>query len=111
MPSHDAAVWQQRVALNLSLFQALALHAHLLLALRHPGAAEPGLTRETVEETVAVLSRLLLHHGALTAAEVRDCFTVEAGAHGMTWEAFDVACARLEARVAARGQRHPDTEG
>ena len=72
MPNPDPAVWQTRIDLNLTLFQALPLHGHLLLALRHPGAQEPGLTRETVEDTVAVLTRMLLHCEGLTADEARD---------------------------------------
>lgn len=110
MPSADPAVWLQRITLNMSLYQALALHGHLLLSLRHPGAWAPGPTREAVEDAVAILSRMLVHRGGLTDTELRRCFAVEAEAGGMTWPQFEAACARLDARLAAMGRQNPDEE-
>jgi hypothetical protein len=111
MPSEDPAVWQQRVALNMSLFQVMAVHGHLLLALRHPGAQAPGLTREAVEDTVAILSRMLVAYGGLTEAELRYVIGVEQPMGSFSWERFEAACARIDARVAAMGRQNPDAVG
>jgi hypothetical protein len=106
--SQDPAVWRTRVSVSMTLFQALTVHGHLLLALRHPHAQQPGLLRETIEETIAILSRLLVHAGAMAEDTLRGCFMLETSAGSMTWEDFEAACARLDARVAAMGHVNPD---
>jgi len=106
--SQDPGVWEQRVDLNLTLFQALTIQGLLGLALRHPSVRGPSLAREAAEDTVAILSRMLVHGGGLSEATLQKCFEGEAHAGAMTWDDFEAACARIEARVAARGQQNPD---
>jgi len=106
--SRDPRLWAQRISLNLSLMQAMTVQGYLLLALRHPDVRALDETRQTVEETVAILSRMLVHAGAMTEDTLRGCFMLETSAGSMTWGDFEAACARLDARVAAMGQRNPD---
>jgi hypothetical protein len=106
MPNLDPQLWTQRMTLNLTVLQACTIQGQLLLALCHPENTGP--SRQIAEDTVAILSRILVHVGVFTEAELRQAFFHEQGGQGMGWAAFEAACVRIEARVAARGVRNPD---
>lgn len=106
--SMDAQVWSQRVDLNMSVFQTMTVQTAMLVALRHPDVQGRDEWRDIVEEMVALLSRTLIDAGAMTEMTLRMGFEVETFNAGMTWHAFQAACARIDARMAAAGHRNQD---
>jgi len=78
----DSEFWSQPVELVMPLSIALAIHGHLLLALRHPDTRDHHL-RPAVVRAARRLGDLLVARGALTATELAVIEGDEARAGGL----------------------------
>lgn len=71
----DATKAMNRVDVNASLLDWLAVHGFLCLALRHPGPTDS--TREIISRIVDRLATLVVDGGLLTREEMQEAHNVE----------------------------------